>query len=179
MAFIKCACCVDDPTDVMIGMGEKARKTFHESCGNWSVPLWIVVPCRDLVRTCCVSRTGRNHPEFELTFVNGLTQRIPALIEFPSEPIDPVSWRMMRGVNGGGREITEPRTVRSRRPLPLKPLDRSVGKIFGEVVAGSTFVRRKWCGLVIDGRLPLGSFGADNAVEPIEAEPGWPTIERP
>ena len=102
MAFIKFACCVYDPADVVIGMGKKASETFHEPCGNWPVPLWIVVPCWDLVRTCCVGRAGRNHLEFELAFVNGVTQRIPALIEFPGEPIDPFSWRMMRGVNGGG-----------------------------------------------------------------------------
>ena len=106
-------------------------------------------------------------------------QCIPTVVEPARELVDPFLVYVVWRVHGGRREVTEEGLVRCRRTLPLDPRDRLVGEIFGEVIPGSTDVRRDRSRLVVDGWFPLRRLGSHDSVEAVEAHSGWPTIERP
>ncbi len=86
--------------------------------------------------------------------MNRRPQLIPTTIERPGEPIDPVERRVMRGMHRRGREITEPRTMRSARSLPVNPLDRAIRQILIQVIAVTADMRSDRRRLVVDRRLP-------------------------
>ena len=87
---------------------------------------------------------------------------------------------MVRRVAGAGREIHEERLVGHQRLLLAGPLDRLVRHVLGEVVALlRRLLRLDWRRALVDGRVPLVGFAADEAVEVLEAAAaGRPLIER-
>ena len=170
---------VDHPADVMIGVSQEPGETLHQPRRHRPIALRILVPGRDLTGTSRRHRARGDHPEIELAGVDRGSQLIPATVEGPGEPVDPLEGSVMRGVHRRGREITEPRTMRGSRPLTLHPLDRPIGQILIQVIALATEMRRDRCGLVVDRRLELRRLRAEDPVETIEAHPRRPTIERP
>ena len=125
-------------------------------------------------------RLGRNDPELLLAGEGALALRVPAVVELPGVPVDPLPRHVVRRVGGTRCEVHEERLVRHQRLLLVDPADRPVGEVLGEVVAllgGGWGLHRG--GALVQGRVPLVVLPADEAVERLEPTAARrPRVER-
>ena len=102
---------------------------------------------------------------------------VPALVELSLVLVGPLLRHVMRRMRRPGREVDEERLVRRHRLLRLHPVDGLVGHVHGEVVV--LHLRRLDLDqAVVDERIPLVGFTADEAVELVEPLVGGPAVER-
>ncbi len=104
-------------------MGEETSETFHESSGHRAVPLRIVRPRGDLIRSGSKGSVLGDNAQAELFFVDSVAEIVPTTVKFPPELFDPVPRRVMRGVHRWSGEVTEPWTVGRRHPMTFDPRD--------------------------------------------------------
>ena len=107
-----------------------------------------------------------------------LARDVPAVVELAPVFVRPLLGHMMRGVGGARREVHEERFVGHQRLLLAHPGDGAIGEILGEGVALLGSLRRLHrCGALIQARVVLVGFSADETVEVLEPRTGGPLIE--
>ena len=168
---------VEHPAHLRVGVGEETGEHLHQPRGHRAVALGVIGPRGYLRRSFGEGGIGRDDAEVELAGVDGGAKFVPAHVELAGEPLPPLGCHMVRGMYGRHRQVAEEGSLGARCVLSFDPGDRLLGQVFAEVVAGPTHVRCDRCGLVVHRRFPLRGFGADDAVETVEAEAGGPTVE--
>ncbi len=121
----------------------------------------------------------RNDAELFLPGEGFRAHLVPALIELAAVCFDPGFRHVVRRVHGAGGEIDEERAVGPDRIVFVHPVHRIVYQIGGQVIAileAAGRVHRG--GVAIQQWLALAAFAPHEAVEIVEAEAGWPMIER-
>ena len=123
----------------------------------------------------------RDYTEPFLVGEDRLAQLFPALIEqvHVADLLDPL-WRgLVRCVRAAGHVIEEEWLVWRGVIQPLQVVDRVVGHVGDEVVAGVSDPRKDLCRVAEEKRRPLVGLAPHEAVEVIEPHPARPLVKGP
>ena len=122
-------------------------------------------------------RVRRDHAQLLLALERFVADLVPALVELALVLVGPLLRHVVRRMRRPGRVVDEERLVRRHRLLRLHPVDGLVGHVDGEVVV--LHLRRiDLDHAVVDERIPLVGFAADESVELVEALVRGPAVER-
>ena len=169
---------LDQTPDVIIGVGQEARKDLHHArvealfVGGHRLPrLDHFVARREL-------GAGRDEAQLELALMRFLAIGVPSSVEPAAVFRDPLLRSLMRRVLRAGAEVHEERLGRVGRTEIAQERNRLIGQILGEVIA---LLRRRLDVMIIVHQIGMILIGlrAEEAVEPIEAPAQRPAIERP
>src|SRR5258707_13830934 len=176
---------LNDPANLMVGIGDI-------SCENLSlarveflleqrerIPPWQL--CATIlslsVRPIGKLRTERDHAEPLLVRENLLPQFLIAHVKLALELLNPFSRRLVRRMGASGYVIEEKRLVRRRRVQTSHILDRLVGQIGCEIIAGLVDPRKNRGVIAIKIGCPLIRLATQKAIEMLKAHPRRPLVE--
>lgn len=170
---------LDDPPDVVIAVSQAGGIDLHHVCVEFLLVRTARFPRRDLLWPGCELRASGHDALRDLSRECFLAKLVPALVELALELGDPFLGRVVRRVAEARRIVGEKRFVRRKAVLLLNPRDSVVGHIGVEVIIFGIMRRFDRLGAIKDGRMPLVGVAANEAVEILEAQCGWPEVERP
>ena len=169
---------LDDAADLVVGdVGERGHHLLVAAAHDLLV-VAEVVPVGHDVGLRGEHGVGWDDAELLLAGQRLVADRVPAGVEAALVLVAPRGGNLHRRVGAGRGEVDEERLVRCPRLLRLDPGDGLVGDV-GLVVEVRVVRRRHQRRVVVDARVEHVGLAADVAVEPFEAHPGRPTVERP
>ncbi len=166
----------EDAPDLVVGVLEERGEALHEAGGDGLVPGLEVAPRRHPRRTFRERGARGDDAELELTRVDPVAQRVPAVVEPAAVPRDPVLRRVVRRVAGTGAEVEEERLRAVDVAEVTEVLDGAVGEVLTEVVALLHRLRRlDGVVVAVQRRHVLVGLAAVEPVPPVEPAPEGPT----
>jgi len=171
---------VEDPPEVVVGVGDEAREDLHVAGEEPTLVLRQALPLRHPRRPLGQHGLGRHHALGDLSVVGTPAPGLPAVVELPAVRRHPLLGDLVGSVRGAGGQVAEERLAGGGLLLVPDHRDRLVDQVLGEVVALLGGAGRLHLGVVADqlGR-PLVGLGAEEAVVALEPEAERPPVERP
>ncbi len=161
---------VEHPPDLVVGVFHEAGVDLHFALEHRLEPGVHVIPGRDLVVSRGQLGVGADDSEGLLLLEGDLALLVPAVGERPLVLVGPFGWHVVRRVRSARREVGEEGLVGHECLLLVDPADGLVREVLGEVIALlGRLGRLGRVGALVQGRLPLVVFAADEAVEVLEA----------
>ena len=173
---------VEQAPHLVVGLRGVRREGLHQPRGHLLLIGGQRIIGGDLLGPRRELGVVRDHAELELAAEAVVAVLVPTLVELPLELVDPLLRNVVRGVGGTGRVVDEERPVGRHRLLLMDVLDRAVGQRVVERVVPLAPGRHHHLDrsrVLVQRRLPLIRFAADEAVEVVEPLHGRPAIERP
>ena len=169
---------IHQPADFVVGVLGEAGEGFHLAREQPFLIGGQRIPGRNLGRTGRQLRTGRHHPQLDLTGQRLFAQRVPAPIELAAILLRVLLRGVMRRMRRSGGEIHVERLVRRHRLLEARPVDRLIGHVGREVIVRVVRDLDARHAVVDRGR-PLVRLAADEAVELVEPRARRPAVVGP
>lgn len=153
-----------------IGVFEKSCIDFHLAFEDGLHLLTHVLPRRDGLGTRGEDRIRGNDPPLLLLLENRFALSVPTSCEPALVLVGPLHRNMVRRMGSAGCKVDEERLVRSQGLLHPNPVDRVIGKVFGEVVTLlRCLVRLDRRDALVQRRVILIVLPADESVEMLES----------
>ncbi len=173
--------CLDDPTDLMVGVGEVSAIDVRLLDEEFLLVPAEGIPLRQFFRPRRQLGVLGHDAQALLVGEDGFAHFVPALVEqvHVADLLDPLRRRVMWRVGGARYVIDEERLLGRDLLELLHVLDRLVGHRRLQVPARIVQEGVDGRGIAEQVRLPLAGVAADKAVEIFEAHAVRPLIERP